>query len=227
MDMAGRACFTAEAHSESCALSAAKRAQICALRGRPITLCDLGDRRAAAAGCSLYRAPRLPCADHTCDPGVSLGILRPSFVATFRLGLGLPLRLSAAPVGVVFASNGGEHVEQHTVDGLKHPTGEFVCRFCGHHPRGGQIQRNDADPARCQFGFETFPVFRDQARQAVDLLDQQHVAGMGVGKQPKEFWTRQLGSTLVFDVPGGNGKPSLGRERLQLLTGAICVLVRC
>ena len=100
-------------------------------------LCSLGDLRdggAAAAGSGLYRAPGLPARNHACDAVIALGIFWAALVAAFSFGLGLPLRLPAAPVVIVLAGDRREHVEQHAVDRFEHAAGELVASLGGHHP---------------------------------------------------------------------------------------------
>jgi hypothetical protein len=52
----------------------------------------------------------VPRGVHTGDAGVARGIFRPAAVSASRLGLDDSLRLSAAAVLVVLASNGGKHI---------------------------------------------------------------------------------------------------------------------
>ena len=50
-------------------------------------------------------------------------------------------------------------------------------------PGGRQVERDDADLLGLDLGAELPPVRFSQARQAVDLLGQQHVAGLAVGQE--------------------------------------------
>ena len=90
-----------------------------------------------------------------------------------------PLRLlglSPAPVLVVLASDRGEHVEHHGVEGGEHARGELVA---GRRklPACRKVERDDADLAGVQFGAQLAPVRVGQTREAINLLDNQHVAG--------------------------------------------------
>jgi hypothetical protein len=64
---------------------------------------NLGDRRAAAAGCFLNGRPGHARAQHAGDAGVARGIFWPAAVSASRLGLDDSLRLSAAAVLEVLA----------------------------------------------------------------------------------------------------------------------------
>jgi hypothetical protein len=51
-----------------------------------------------------------------------------------------------------------------------------------------------------KIGAELLPIGRREAREAVDLLDEQHVVGPGVGDEPKRFLPHQLRARLVLDI---------------------------
>jgi hypothetical protein len=153
-----------------------------------------------------------PSGEHASDPVVALRILWASLVASFRLCLGLTLRLPAAAIDVILAGHRGEHIEQHAVDGFEHAPGELIAGIGGHHPRRRQIQRHHPHAARRHFRFQAFPVLRCQARETVDLLDQENIARMRIREQPEQLGPGELGTNFVLDIPGGDGEPALGRE---------------
>ena len=99
---------------------------------------------------------------------------RPASIVTVTLRLGDPLRLSAASVVIVFAGDGGQHVEQHGVDGCEHAGRELIG---GRRqlPACRQVERDYADLLGVEFRAELPPVGIGQARQPIDLLDQQDI----------------------------------------------------
>jgi hypothetical protein len=78
---------------------------------------------------------------------------------------------------------------------------------------------------RCQLGLQFLPVARREARQTVNLLDQQDVTGLRIVEQSEQLGARQLGAALVLDVPGGNRKTSLSSKGLELVARAVGVLI--
>ena len=188
------------------------------------TLRDLGNGAAAAAGRALDRVPRLAGGDHAGDLGVALGVLGTALVVAFGLRLGLALRLTAAAIVIVLASDGGEHVEQHAVDGLEHPACELVADPTRHRPARRQVERDDADTLGGKLSPECFPVRCSEAGQPVDLLEEETVALMGISQKPEQLRPGELGATLVLNVPSHNLEPVLGSEGLDLGPGAVGVL---
>ena len=73
----------------------------------------------------------------------------------------------------------------------EHAPGEVVG-WTRQHPTCRKIERDDADLLGVKIGAELLPIRRREAREAVDLLDQQHVARPGVGDEPEQFRPRQL-----------------------------------
>jgi len=120
--------------------------------------------------------------------------------------------LGAPSIVIVLPGDRSEHVEQHTVDCLKHAPREFVGVGGCHHPRRWQVQRHDAQAPRREFGPEAFPVCRGEAGQAIDLLDEEDVAGLRVRDKPEQLRPDQLGAALVLDIAGGDLQPALGDE---------------
>src|SRR6516165_8365755 len=97
----------------------------------PRPLADLQDGGAAAACRVLDLGPAHPALKHVGDAGVALGVLGAALVAALVLGLGDALRLPAAAVVVILASNSREHIQQHAVDRIEHPAGELIAVACG------------------------------------------------------------------------------------------------
>ena len=58
--------------------------------------------------------------------------------------------------------------------------GKRVCR-CRQILRRRQIERHDADLFGVDRAAQPLPVWRGEARQPIDLLDQQYVTGFAVG----------------------------------------------
>jgi hypothetical protein len=98
-------------------------------------------------------------------------------VAALCFGLGLALRLPAAAVVIILAGGGGQDVEQHGVDGFEHPARELVARAGRHHPGRREIEGHDSDTARRELGLEALPILSLETREAIDLFDEQDVAG--------------------------------------------------
>ena len=142
----------------------------------------------------------------------------------FGLRLGLALRLTGAAIVIVLASDGGEHVEQHAVDGLEHPACELFADPTRHRPARRQVERDDADTLGGKLSLECFPVRCSEAGQPVDLLDEETVALMGISQKPEQLRPGELGATLVLNVPSHNLEPVLGSEGLDLGPGAVGVL---
>src|SRR5665213_3886716 len=100
--------------------------------GRPCSgglleaLRELGDCGSAATRCSLYGAPGLAGADHPADAVIALQVLCTTLVAPLGLGFCLALGLAPAPIDVVFAGDGGQHIPKHSINGVTHPGGELV-----------------------------------------------------------------------------------------------------
>jgi hypothetical protein len=68
--------------------------------------------------------------NHAGDALVLLHVLCAAPASALCLRFGLTLRLASAPIVTILARYRGEHVEQHVVDGLEHPTGELIT-VCG------------------------------------------------------------------------------------------------
>jgi hypothetical protein len=197
------------------------RGRLLALRG---PLGHLGDCRSAAAGRLLNGRPRHAGAKHTRDAGVARGIFRPTAIGAGRLGLSDPLRLAAASIVIVLASDRREHVKHHGVESCEHAGREIIARS-RKLPACRQIERDDSYLPGVLLGTQLAPVRVCQARQAVDLLDEQYVAGLGVGQQPEKLGAGQLGAAFVLDIRSNDVEATLGRERLNLLAGALGVLL--
>jgi hypothetical protein len=113
----------------------------CAIEHGPLCgllrpLGDLGDGRTTTASGGLYRALGL-AGIMRLMPSLHSTFLCPALVEAFRLRFGPTLGLPATPVLVIRAGDGGEHVEQHAIDGLEHPAGELVGGLSGHRPKRG------------------------------------------------------------------------------------------
>jgi hypothetical protein len=96
----------------------------------------------------------------------------------FGLRLRNALRLPAAAVVIVLAGDSGEHIEHHRIERTEHAPGEVVGRT-RQHPTCRKIERNDTDLLGVKIGAELLLIGRREAREAVDLLDEQHVVGPG------------------------------------------------
>lgn len=184
-------------------------------RGSLRPLGDPGKGGAAAAGGGLDLAPRRAGLQHGRDALIPLGVLLAAPVEACRLGPGLTLRLTAATVVIVLAGDRREDIEQHAVDGLEHAPHELVGRRC-QAPRGGQVERHDAHPLGVDLRPELYPVIRGESGQAIDLLDQQHVAGTAILQQAEQLRPRQGRAALVLDIGGGDRQTALGREGIKL-----------
>jgi hypothetical protein len=79
-------------------------------------------------------------------------------------------RKRTSAVVIVLASDGGEHVEHHGVEGGEHAGRELVARR-RKLPACRKVERDDPDLPCLQLGVQLAPVRVCQARQAVDLLD--------------------------------------------------------
>ena len=82
------------------------------------------------------------------------------------------------------------------------------------HPTCRTIERNDMDLLGVKIGAELLPIGRREAQEAVDLLDEQHVVGPGVGDEPKQFWPRQLRSRHTFPRYSSHARRRTIRLRL-------------
>src|ERR1700722_15310693 len=102
-------------------------------RKRRMTPPDLCDGCATASGSGLYGAPALARLQHGGDAGIARNVLDAALVPALGLRLGLSLSLPAAMIVVMLARYRGEHVEQHALNRLDHPAGEFV-RLGSHKP---------------------------------------------------------------------------------------------
>jgi hypothetical protein len=60
-----------------------------------------------------------------------------------------------------------------------------------------------------------------QARQAVDLLDEEDMSLAGICEQAGQLWPDQLGVGLVLDIPSHDRQAALVREGLELVAGAL------
>ena len=71
-------------------------------------------------------------------------------------------RTWSAPIGAhdrhPYGRSGGEHFEEHTVDGAEHAFGELVGAGGRHHPRGWKIDTDDSNFAALQFPQEALPI---------------------------------------------------------------------
>jgi hypothetical protein len=93
-----------------------------------------------------------------------------------------------------------------------------------HAPARWQIEGDDADLTGLELDLQTIPVRSVQSGQPIDLLDQQHVAGMRVCQEPEKLWSSQLGAALGFNVPGRDLHAAVCGECLDLAAGAGCIL---
>jgi hypothetical protein len=59
----------------------------------------------------------------------------------------------------------------------------------------------------------------------VDLLDEEDIARVGVAEKPKQLGTGEHCAAFVLDIPGGDRQAALGGESLQLIPGAVGVLI--
>jgi hypothetical protein len=57
------------------------------------------------------------------------------------------------------------------------------------------------------------------------LLDEQYVAGLGVGQQPKKLGAGKLRAALMLKVRSNDGQAAPGGESLNLLAGALGILL--
>jgi len=87
------------------------------------------------------------------------------------------------------------------------------------HPTCRKIERNDMDLLGVKIGAELLPIGRREAQEAVDLLDEQHVVGPGVGDEPKQFWPRRLRARFVLDILSHDVQAVLGGERFDCRLG--------
>ena len=147
-----------------------------------------------------------------------VGVLGSALVASLGFSLGDTLSSASAPVIVVFATYRGEHVEKHAIDGAKHARGEFVAG-ARQLPAGRQIEGDDRI---CRWSISLRSLRQSAAlgATAVDLLDQQDVAGLAVAQETKQFGTRELSAALVLGVCGGDGEAMLW-QKLHLAAGAL------
>jgi len=75
-----------------------------------------------------------------------------------------------------------------------------------------------------EFGAELLPVGRRQTREAVDLLDQQNIAGSRISDEPKQFRSGELRAGFILDVGRRDDESTLGGESLDLIAGPTGVL---
>ena len=68
------------------------------------------------------------------------------------------------------------------------------------------------------------PRGRRQTREAVDLLDQQHIAGSRISDEPKQFRSGELRAGFILDVGRRDDESTLGGESLDLIAGPTGVL---
>lgn len=153
------------------------------IRGSGTPLCgalgNLGNCRSTATRRGLNSRPRHARAQHSSYAGVPVYILGPAAVDAFRLSPRNALCLATPTVLVILPGDRGEHVEQHGIDGGKH-TGRELIAGRSHLPGCRQVERHDANLLNVQFGSQLAPVRVSQSREAVNLLDQKHVARLGV-----------------------------------------------
>lgn len=193
---------------------------------RAEALRDLRDGSTRAAHAALDGAPVLASTQQRGNGRIAVNVLWPATILALRLRLRLPLRLPAAAIFVVLASDGGEHVQHHAVDGGKHAIGELVPR--GKLPRRREVERHNTDFFRVQVRPELLPIALRQAREAINLFDQEHVAGLAVADEAEQFRARELRAAFVLDIGGGDGEPVFGGERLNLSprTGGVLLIRR-
>lgn len=60
---------------------------------------------------------------------------------------------------------------------------------------------------------EPRPVWRSQTGQAIDLLDQEHVAGLAVRQQAEQLRTLELGTAFILKIAGRDPQPLLSGKR--------------
>ncbi|MNQ26134.1 hypothetical protein D3C85_393630 [compost metagenome] len=150
----------------------------------------------------------------------------PALVLTFCLRLLNALCLTLAALLVILAGDGGHHLNEHGVDRSQHPSCELVAGGVLHAlVTGRQIDGNDAQPLGINRGLQPLPVLSGQAAQAVDALDQEHVASLGITQQAQQLGAVDLGATLVLQVLSSHDESMLGRELLQVGPGAGGVLL--
>jgi hypothetical protein len=87
------------------------------------------------------------------------------------------------------------------VDRLEHSAGELIADGGGHHPRCGQIERDDADALGRELCLQFLPVGGREVQQPVDLFDEEHVAGVGIVEKAEQFGSRHLPTALILDIP--------------------------
>jgi hypothetical protein len=167
-----------------------------ALRG---PLGDLSDRRSAAACCRLNCRPRQAGAQHSGNAGVAVFVFWPAAIGAGRFGLDDALRLAPTAVVIVLARDSGEHVEHHGVERGEHARRELVA-WGGKLP-ARRLTDTDWRKLRAELDARQVRVVAlDLPRQAVDLLDQQHVARLGVRQQAEELRPSQLRARLVLGI---------------------------
>jgi hypothetical protein len=76
--------------------------------------------------------------------------------------------LAAAPVVIVLASDRGEHVQHHGVEGGKHAGRELVARR-RKLPACRKVERDNADLPCLKLGPELAPIRVRQVRKTVNL----------------------------------------------------------
>src|SRR3954470_428067 len=86
---------------------------------------DLGDGGATTSRSRLDFRPRRAGLEHGGNSFVPSGVQPAALIPPFHLGSRLSLRLTTAPVLVVLAHYGGQHVEHHAVDRVEHAGGEI------------------------------------------------------------------------------------------------------
>jgi hypothetical protein len=79
------------------------------------------------------------------------------------------------------------------------------------HPTCRKIERNDMDLLGVKIGAELLPIGRREAREAVDLLDEQHVVG------PESAMSRNSSgrASFVLDILSHDIQAMLGGERFD------------
>ena len=81
-------------------------------------------------------------------------------------------RLASPPVLVVFSGNGGQHIQQHAVDGLQHAAGEIIADDAGQSQMTGwQVQTDDGQLLIGDLLSQYFPPRVVQTGESVYLLN--------------------------------------------------------
>lgn len=110
------------------------------------------------------------------------------------------LLLTLPPLFIVPTGHGGQHVQEHVIDGAKHTVVKICQRRREMQPGCGHINGHNPDVLSTNHFLQGIPVIAGQAGKAIDILNQQYVTSPGVPEQAKQLRTVKPGTGFIFSV---------------------------